>query len=90
MIFEYFGVTGTHVPILDFADFVGVTRRGDDVQGCDARLDEVLLSIKETPRDHILESQYKMGTRSSEQLKTVLAVSDQDIEQKNCRRAIRN
>ena len=83
MIGEYFLVTGTHESIFDFTDLMSVSVRGDDVQGFGTRWDEVLLSIKETPQDHILESMYKMRIRDSEQLKTVLALYDQDIEQKD-------
>ena len=48
-------MTGTHESILDFTDLMSVTLRGVDVQRFDARWDEVLLSIKETPRDHMLQ-----------------------------------
>ena len=56
MICEYCRVTGTHAFILDFSDFVNATSRGDDIQGFGTRRDRVLLSIKETPRDHFPES----------------------------------
>ena len=49
MIYEYFQVTGTHEYILDFSHLMSVTLRGDDVQGCDTRWDEVLLSTEEVP-----------------------------------------
>ena len=51
-----------HATTLDFPHLMGVTLRGDDVQGFDSRWDGVLLSIKEMPHDHILESLYKMET----------------------------
>ena len=82
MINENFRVTGTHVSINDFTDLINVTLRGDDVQGFHTRWDEVLPPIKEIPQDNVLESLCKMRTRDSEQLKTILALSDQDIEQK--------
>ena len=82
MIYDYFWVTGTHESILDFTDLMNVTQRGDDIQGFDASWDEVLLSIEEMPQDHIVESLHKRRIRDSEQLKTILALYDQDNEQK--------
>ena len=59
-----------------------LTLRWDDVQRFDTRWDEVLPPIKEVPQGNVLESLYKMRIRDSEQLKTVLALCDQDIEHK--------
>ena len=70
MICEYFRVTGTHAFILDFSDFVNATSRGDDIPGNNTGRDEVFLSIKETPHDHIPESVYNMRKRESDKLKT--------------------
>ena len=53
------------------------------MQGFDARLEDTNLSIKETPQD-------QMRTRDSEQVKTVLASSDQDIEQKDIFQDVRS
>ena len=50
--------------------------------GFDTRWYEVLLSTPEVPSDIILEGLYKVRTRDSDQLKTVLALYDQDNEQK--------
>ena len=83
MTYESFWVMGTHVSILDFLDLMRVTLRGDDVLGFDTRWDEVLLSTEEVPSDKNLESLYKMRIRKSDQLKTVLALYEQDIDQKN-------
>ena len=44
---------------------------------------EVLFMMSEMPQEHILESVYKMRIRDSEQLKTVLALYDQDMQQKD-------
>ena len=51
-------------------------------KGFDTKRDEVLLSIKETPHDHIPESMYNMKIRESEKLRTVLPLYDQDLEHK--------
>ena len=83
VIYDYFRVTGTHESFLDFSDLMSVTLRGDDAQGFDTRWDEVLLSTEDVPSDKILECQHKMQIRESDQLKTVFAWYDQDIEQKN-------
>ena len=82
MIYEYFRVTGTDACVRDFSDFVNATSRGNDIQGFDTRRDEVSLSIKETPHDHIPESVYNMRIQGSEKLKTVFALYDQDLEHK--------
>ena len=83
MIYESFWVTGTHVSILDFLDLMRVTSRGDDVLGFDTRWDEVLLSTEDVPSDKNLEGLYKMRIRECHQLKTVLALYEQDFDQKN-------
>ena len=82
MIYEYFRVTGTDEFIVDFSDLVNAILLGDNIQGFDTRRDEVLLSIKETPRDHIPGSVYNMRRRESEKLKTVIALCDQDLQHK--------
>ena len=41
--------------ILDFSDLMNITLRGDDDQGVDAKWDEILLSMKGTSKDEILE-----------------------------------
>ena len=76
IFYEHVWVTGTHEFILDFSNLMSVTIRGDDLQGSDAKWNEVRKSIKEIPGDPILESQYKMRIRESVQLKTVWAMDD--------------
>ena len=71
-------MTGTHETILDFSNHMGETFRGDDVQGFGARRDEVLLSTPEILSDNVLESLYQMRARESHQLKTVLALNEQE------------
>ena len=48
---------------------MNVTLRADDIQGFDARWEEVLPSIQDAPQDHIPEGMYKMRIRDSEQFK---------------------
>ena len=73
MIYEYFQVTSTHEAILDYSDLFGIALQGDDIQNSDLRWDEVSVSISHVPNDGILECLYKMRTRESDQLTTVLA-----------------
>ena len=76
------GGTGAHDAVLDYADLFSITLRNDDVQEFDTRWDEILLSMTKIPSDEILESLYKLRTRESAQLKTVLELYDMDIHQK--------
>ena len=56
LIYDYFRVTGTHETIFDFFDPMSVTLQRDDVQGFEARWDEVLSSIKDMPSNELLKS----------------------------------
>ena len=81
MICEHFRVTGAHKAVLDYSDVFGITLHGDEVQEFGTRWDEVLLSISGVPSDDILESLYRMRIRESDQLKNVLALHEQEMEQ---------
>ena len=83
MIYKCFGVIGTHESILDVTHLMEVTPRADDVQGVATRWHEVLLSMKEMPQDNVLGSLYKMRRPDSEELKTILALYDQHIPQRD-------
>ena len=56
----------------------------------DTGWDEDVLSIEENPSDKTLQSLYRMKIRDSEQLKTVLTLYVQDIEQQDFRQSIRS
>ena len=62
--------------------FVCYSSYDDNVQEFDTRWDEVLLSMTRIPSGHFLESLYKLRTRESDQLKTVLELYDMEIHQK--------
>ena len=79
MIYDYFWVTGVHDTVLDYADLFSVTLRNDDVQEFDTRWDEILLSVTKIPPDDVLEILYKLRTRESDQIKTVLELYDMEI-----------
>ena len=83
MTYEYCWMTGTHEDILDFSDLFSVVFRGDDVQGFDTRWGVVLLSTLEVPSDNIVVTLYRMSFRKPDPLKTVWALYEQDVEQKN-------
>ena len=83
MIYEYSQVSGTHESFLDFTHLIAVTFRCAVVQGVDTKWDEALLSISIMPQDSVLESQYKVWIRDSEQFNKVLVLYGQDIEQKD-------
>ena len=82
MIYGYYRVTGAHDTVLDYADLFSITLRDDNVQEFDTKWDEVLLSMTKIPPDDVLESLYKLRTRESDQLKTVLELHDMEIHQK--------
>ena len=51
MIYEHFRVTVSHGTILELSDLVNITLKGHNVQGFDAKWDEVLLSVRDAPKD---------------------------------------
>ena len=83
MIHDYFRVTGAHDAVLDYAYLFSVALHDVNVQDFDTRWDEVLQSMTAFPSDVILESLYKLRTRESDQLKTVLELYDMEIYQNN-------
>ena len=72
-----------HSRDLNFYNLLSVTLREDDVQGFDTRWDEVWLPTQDVPSDKIWKASTKMRIRESDQLKTVVALYEQDIIQKN-------
>ena len=82
LIYEYFQVTGANDSVENFADLFTVNLRNDDIQEFDSKWHEILLSMTQIPSDDILESLYKLRTRESEKLKTVLELYNMEIHQK--------
>ena len=82
MIYEYFRVTGAHDTVSDYADLFSVALHDDFIREFGSRWDEVLLSVSKIPSDHGLESLYRLRTRDSAQLQTVLELYDMEIHQK--------
>ena len=81
MVNEYFRATGAHEAVLVDSDLFRITLHGDVLQVSDTEWDEILLLISEVPNDAILESLYQMRIRESDQLQTVLAMYEQEINQ---------
>ena len=79
MIYEYFRATEAYATVQGLADLVSMTLRNDDVQDFDVRWDHALLSVSEMPSDPILEGLYKSKLQNSAQLRTVMALCDQEV-----------
>ena len=82
LIYEYFRVTGANESVENYADLFTIALRNDDIQEFDSKWDGILLSMTKIPSDDILEGLYKLRTRESEKLQTVLEVYDLEIHQK--------
>ena len=82
MIYDYLRVTGAHDTVLDYANVFTTALRNDDVQEFDTRWCDISLSMTKIPSDDILDSLYKLRTRESDQLKTVMELYDSEIHQK--------
>ena len=85
LIYDYFRVTGIHDSVENYADLFTVSLRNDDIQEFDSKWDGILLSMTKIPSDDILEGLYKLRTRESEKLKTVLELYNVEIHQKKAR-----
>ena len=82
LIYEYFRVTGANDSVENYADLFTIGLRKDDLQEFDSKWDGILLSMTKIPPDDILEGLYKLRTRESEKLKTVLELYDLKTHQK--------
>ena len=82
LIYEYFQVTGANDSVKNYADQFTVVLRTGDIQEFSSKWDENLLSMTQIPSDDILESLYKLRTRESEKLVTVLELYNMEIHQK--------
>ena len=82
LIYEYFRVTGANDSVENYDDLFTSGLRYDDIQEFDSKWDGILLSMTKIPPDHILEGLYKLRTRESGKLKTVLELYDLEIHQK--------
>ena len=76
LIYDHFGVTGTHDSVENYIDLFTIVLRNDDIQEFDSKWDGILLSMTKIPHDDILEGLYKLRIRDPEKLKTVLELYD--------------
>ena len=79
---EYFRVTGANDSVENYADLITFVLRNYYIQEFDSKWDGILLSMTKIPPDDILESLYKLRTRKSKKLKTVLELYNMEIHQK--------
>ena len=82
LIFEYFLVTGANDSVENYTDLFTIVLRNDDIQEFDSKWDGILLSMTKIPPDDILEGLYKLRTRESGKLKTVLELYVLEMHQK--------
>ena len=80
---EYFRATEAYETVQGLADLVNMTLQDDDVQDFDVRWDHALLSVSEMPSDPILEGLYNPKLPNSAQLRTVMALYDQEVARDN-------
>ena len=66
LIYEQFRVTSTDDSVENYTDLFTIVLRNDDIQECDSKWDEILLSMTQIPSVDILESLYKLRIRESE------------------------
>ena len=82
LIYDQFRVTGANDSVENYADLFTISLRNDDIQEFEPKWDGNLLSMTKIPPDDILEGLFKLRTRESEKLKTVLELYDLEIHQK--------
>ena len=82
LVYDQFRVTGTDDSVENYTDLFTIVLQNDDIQEFDSKWDGILLSMTKIPHDDILEGLYKLRTRESEKLKTVLELYDLETHQK--------
>ena len=82
VIYDLFRVTGSHDSVENYTDLFTIVLRNDDIQEFDSKWDGISLSMTKIPPDDILEGLYKLRTRESEKLQTVLELYDLETHQK--------
>ena len=85
MINDHFKISGTREAFLDFKDPLRVQMKNDNVQGFDTKWSEVRLSMSRVPDEDKKEILYSEQLQYSEEVKPLMAVSQQDTVQKKYR-----
>ena len=83
MIYECFRATRACEARQGLSGLFSKHLQNDDVQDFDIRWDHAPLSVSEMPSDPILEGLYKSKCQNSAQLRTELALYDQDVARNN-------
>ena len=83
MIHEYFRAAGANEAVQGLADLFTMCLQNDDVQDFDVRWDRALLTVSEMLTDAILEGLYMSKLQNSVQLRTVMALYDQEVARNN-------
>ena len=81
LIYEYFWVTGANDSVENNADLFTIVLPNDDIHEFDPKWDESISSMTKIPPDDTLEGLYKLRTRESEKLKTILELYDLEFHQ---------
>ena len=83
MIYEYQRAVGAYEAVQGLADLFTFSLQNDYVQDFDVRWDHALSSVSDMPADPILEGLYKSKLQNSVQLRTVMALYDQEVSRNN-------
>ena len=83
MINELFRATRAYEAVQGLSDLFTMSLQNDDVQDFAVSWDHTQLIVSETPSDAILEGLYKSKLQNSVQLRTVMALIDQEDARNN-------
>ena len=79
MIYDHFQATGAYDASQGQSDMFNMCLQNDDVQDFDTRWDQILSGTSERPQENVMEGLYKMKLQGSEQLQTVFALCNQEL-----------
>ena len=79
MIDEYFCATGAYEAVQGLAHLFTMSLKNNDVQDFDVRWDHALFMVSEMLSDAILEGLFKSKLQNSVQIRTVMALCDQEV-----------
>ena len=80
MIYDHFQAIGACDAAQGLSDLFNICLQSDDVQDFDTRWDQILSGTSEIPHENVLEGLCKMKLQDSEQLQTLLALCNQDLD----------
>ena len=71
--------------VLNYPDLFSLCWQGDEFQNFETRWDQALLPTSQKPKDNVWERSHQTQMRKSDQLRTVLAMHEQEIHQNRSR-----